>query len=430
MEQLLRQAAKVADQAAVYGQDSVSDGVSFENSRFKEIGSSMESGVNLLLMKDGRLGMAYTRNLIDRNKLIQDALAALAHGVEADYRLPGTSEVPSLNSYDPAIEQLTNTALVDECRRLCDELGERVQTQVNVGASRSVTTVQLLNTQGTRLSARLSEYNCTVSLVYPGSYAAVRRSVSAKSFAPFPREELEFVAGLYQESRQEAKPTSGRTRVLFLPEAMYALVWRLRVGTDGKNLYEKTSPLCDRLGQQVLSEKLTMVDTPLDDRLPGARGFDDEGTPTRNRPLFEQGVLRSFYYDLFYAAKCGVAPTGHGYRPGITGKAVPTLQHARILPGDTPLEQMVKAMGRGVIVAGVMGAHSGNILNGDFSIGLSPGMWVEDGRVVGLVKNAMVAGNVYETMRNVVAVQDRDYPAFMGYSPAVLFDDVSLTTRG
>ncbi len=430
MERLLEHARKVADQVAVYSEDSVSDGVDFENSRFKNISSGMESGVNLLLIKDGRLGSAYTRNLIDRDKLIGDALASLANGVAADYELPQTGPLPTPASYDPAIEELTNSALVDECGRVCSWLQELVDTQVNVGAAQTVTTVRLLNSKGTDLSARLSSYQCTVSLVYPGSYAAVRRDVSGKSFVAFPDNELEFLAGLYNASRQDAKPKSGRTRVLFLPEAMYALVWRLTAATDGKSVYEGVSPLRDRGGDQVLSEKVTMSDRPLDDQQPGARAFDDEGTPTRNTSIIERGVLRSFYYDLFYAAKSGVRPTGHGYRSGITTKAVPSLGHVRLGTGEHSFRDLVEMMGQGVIVAGVMGAHSGNVLNGDYSIGLSPGLWVEQGEIVGRVKDAMVSGNVYETMRNVVGVEDRAYPTFAGLTPAMLFNDVSFTTGG
>lgn len=50
-------------------------------------------------------------------------------------------------------------------------------------------------------------------------------------------------------------------------------------------------------------------------------------------------------------------------------------------------------------MAGALGAHSGNIPNGDFSIGLSPGLYVENGEIVGHVKDSMVAGNIYEVMK-------------------------------
>ena len=86
-------------------------------------------------------------------------------------------------------------------------------------------------------------------------------------------------------------------------------------------------------------------------------------------------------------------------------------------------------MGRGVVVAGAMGAHSGNILNGDFSIGLSPGLYVDQGEITGHVKDAMVAGNIFETMKSVVALEDRAYPSYSGVFPAILFENVSVATK-
>jgi PmbA protein len=219
-------------------------------------------------------------------------------------------------------------------------------------------------------------------------------------------------------------------KVLFLPEAMYALVWRLTEATSGRNFYEKTSPIRDKVGQPVLHEKLTIVDRALDDTVPGARAFDDEGTPCRNLPIFEQGVLRNFYCDLYYAAKLNAQPTGNGYRGDAQYKPHPELGHLTIQPGDKSFAELVKLIDHGIVVGGAMGAHSGNILNGDYSIGLSPGILVEGGEVKGQVKDAMVAGNVYETMKNVIAVENAVYPAAMGRFPAVLFDGVSVATRG
>ncbi len=63
-------------------------------------------------------------------------------------------------------------------------------------------------------------------------------------------------------------------------------------------------------------------------------------------------------------------------------------------------------MDRGLILEGVLGAHSGNIPNGDYSVGVSTGLYVEGGEIRGRVTDTMVTGNVYETLSNVVAVGD------------------------
>jgi PmbA protein len=428
MEHLLEIARKHADAVTVYGRSETHDTVGFENGRLKSADSGMSSGAALTVVKDGKQGFAYTRNLIDRERLAQDAVAALAGGVEAAGDLPQPVKLPTL---DTAADQVGgNARLADECRRIADYLSSRVKGQVNVMASRDTTEVRLLTTSGVDARCRSTEYSAMAGVLFPGSYAQIQRFQAAKTFTPLPETDLEFIAATYNAAAKEVKGAPGRTRVLLLPEFVYALLWRLDVGTNTRNVYEKASPLTGRVDEKVLSDKLTITDKPLDDRLPGARAFDDEGTPCRDLTLFERGVLRSFYNDRFYARKTGTEPTGHGFRGDVTTRPMPSLAHLSMAPGEHSFAELLRLMGRGVIVAGLMGAHSGNILNGDYSVGLSPGLWVEDGTIVGVVKDAMVAGNVYEDLKNVVGVGDTARVAFSGHFPALLLDNVSFVTRG
>lgn len=426
MERLLEIARKAADRVEVYSRATTSDNVSFENARLKDIDSSIQSGVALRIIKGGKLGTAYTQNLIDREGLVRNALASLKGGVEGSFEFSLTRGIPPLDAYDSAIERLTSTQMVDECTRICAAIAGETGTQVNASASRAVQRIRLMSSQGASLTAQISHYLSYASAIFPGTYAAISHIKDGKGFEPFPDSGIGYIVGTYNRSVKEVKPQGGRMRVLFLGEAMYPLIWRLREGANGKNIYEKTSKLRDRQGQKILSEKLTIIDEPLDDRIPGARAFDDEGTACRNIPIVEAGVLRSFYCDLFYARKLGVIPTGHGYKTEVSTKPVPALEHLTIRPGTKPLADLLKLMDRGVIVGGAMGAHSGNILNGDYSIGLSPGIYVENGEIKGRVKDAMVAGNIYETLKNVIDIEDTVYPAYMGRFPAILFDDVSV----
>ena len=428
MERLLEIARKHADAVTVYGRSVTSDDVGFENGRIKTAESRISSGTAITIVKNGRQGFAYTRNLIDREGLVQDAVAALASGVEAAGDLPGPATLPKL---DTATEQFGgNAVLADECHRMTDYLSSRVKGQVNVMASRGESEVRVLTTSGVDARCRETEYFAMAGVLFPGSYAQIQRATVAKAFTPLPEADLKFIVATYNAAANEVKGTPGRTRVLFLPETVYALLWRLDTGTNARNVYEKTSPLAGRIGEKVLSDKLTIIDRPLDDRLPGARAFDDEGTACRDLTLFERGVLKGFYNDRFYARKTGTEPTGHGYRRGVTARPAPALAHLSMAPGEHSFAGLLKLMDRGVIVAGLMGAHSGNILSGEYSVGLSPGLWVEDGTIVGVVKDAMITGNVYEDLKNVVGVGDTARFAFGGLFPALLLDNVSLTARG
>ena len=429
MEELLEIARKASDQAEVYSLDQTGDSVSFENAKLKDIDNKLQSGISLRIIKDGKLGFAFTRNLISGEELLQNALDSLKGGVEAGFDLPAVQDMVQLDAYNPAIESLTSATIIDECNRICEMLAPKANGQINVDACRMTSRLRLLNSNGIDLSSRSSLYYCHTSIMYPGSYSSLSRSIVSKDFEEIPDEDLNFILHTYNKSLEEANPRGRKMKVLFLPDTMYGLIWRLQSATNGKTIYEKKSPVSEKMGQEIFDRKLTVYNDPLNNKIPGARSFDDEGTPCRYFPVVENGVLKNFYYDLQYAEKLKASPTGHGFRGGIVSKPSPSLGHLFIKPGDKSLLELIGSMDRGIIIAGLLGAHSGNIPNGDFSMGLSPGLYVEGGEIVGNVKDAMVAGNIYDVMKNVLAIEDTLYPANTGNFPAVLFDSVSVATK-
>ena len=103
MEKLLQMAKKVSDQAEVYSQESSSNSVSFENAKLHDIESDFSAGIALRIIKDGKLGFAYTRNLNNREELISHALHSLKGKVAADYQLPSYQKLPKFDTYDKNI---------------------------------------------------------------------------------------------------------------------------------------------------------------------------------------------------------------------------------------------------------------------------------------------------------------------------------------
>jgi len=436
MEKLLNMATRAADQAEVYSAESASDSVTFQDAKLHDIETNFLSGVSLRIIKNGRMGFAYTRNLIDRQELLDNALHSLEGGVEAPYDLPATREVKKLDTYDPTVKALTGTELVDEATRVCGVLKSKADGEIMVVSYTYRDSLRILNSKGTDVARQGSTAGTYGVIIYPGSGSGIGRIHHGKRFDRMPEAMIEEMAGLFGKGLKTVEPKGGRMKVLFMPDSMITLLWRIMSGLSGHSLYEKISPLADKAGQRIFSQKMTIVDDPLNDAYPGARAFDDEGVACKPLALVERGVLKSFYYDLKYAQKLGVASTGHGYRSGpwggdpVTIKPGPSLAHLFIQPGTKSLADLIALMDRGIIVEGALGAHSGNIPNGDYSIGVSPGLYVEKGEIVGRVKDAMVAGNIYETLDNVVELGDVLSPSFGGsWVPPILCDRVSVTTK-
>jgi PmbA protein len=435
MERMITLAKEYSDQVELYALDQNESTVEFEDSKLREVESTMQSGVSIRVINEGRLGFAYTKNLKDREELLQNALSSLQVGVDVKYDFPFTNTVPALDTYDRTIARATTTTMVDECIRISSVLNQRVKGQVNVDAGTTINEIRIVNSAGTTLSAKTAFYYITASILYPGSATGIHRSLVFKSFRKADDAYSDYLIELYNKGEKEIAVVGGRMKVLFMPEAMYTLVWRLQSATNGASLYHKQSPLAGKSGAKIFNEKLTIIDNPSDDSKPGARAFDDEGTACRQLTIVDKGILKNFYYDLYYGSKMKVGSTGHGFKtsrwPGdkIAMKPAPALEYLSIAPGTNDFWQLVRAMDRGLIVCGVLGAHSGNIPNGDFSVGVSPGLYVENGEITGRIKDAMIAGNIYDTMQRVIGIENRVHEAYTGYYPAVLFDGVNVATK-
>ncbi len=437
MEKLLDMARRAADQAEIYACDQASDSVTFQDGKLHDIETSFLSGVALRLIKNGRLGFAYTRNIKDRQSLIDHALNSLEGGVEAEFQFPATLSLEALNTYDPGVKELSGADLVDSAQQVVDRLREGIEGEIVAVSYTHRINLRILNTQGVDLRADFSEGGVLCEAIYPGTGSGVGCHQRAKRLEPMPDSELRQLKEIFSLGQRVVAAGSGRMKVLFMPGSLITLLWRLASGLSGRSLYERISPLEGKVGQKVFSEKLTVFDHPQDDRFPQARAFDDEGVATQKQTFIDQGVLQGFYFDLKYGQKMGRRSTGHGYRTGpwggdpLTVRPNPTLAHLFIQPGESSFWNLVKKMDRGLIVEGALGAHSGNIPNGDYSIGVSPGLYVENGQILGRVKDAMVAGNIYETLKEIVDLGNTLYPSFGGsWAPPILCDGVSVATKG
>lgn len=437
MEKLLEMARKAADQAEAYAHEQVTDSVTFQDAKLHDIETNFLSGVSLRIVKGGRLGFAYTRNLIDRQELLDNALRSLGGGVEAPYEFPATRKTHNLDTYDPAVKALSGAELVEEADRICQSLKSSTSGEIMAATYTNRETLRIINTKGADLNRQCSEGGSFCEIFYPGTGSGFGGIRKGKGLDRMPESQLCEIACLYGRGLKAVEPKGGLMKVLFMPNSMITLLWRLAAGLSGRSIYENISPVAQKLGEKIYSEKLTVLDNPLDDKYPGSRAFDDEGTACAPLTLVDRGVLGSFYYDLNYAKKLGTASTGHGYRTGpwggdpITLKPGPTLCHLFIKPGEASLEKLIGMMDRGLVVEGALGAHSGNIPNGDYSVGVSPGLYVENGEIMGRVKDAMVAGNIYQTLKDVVELGDTLYPAFGGaWVPPLLCDGVSVATKG
>jgi len=218
--------------------------------------------------------------------------------------------------------------------------------------------------------------------------------------------------------------------VIFTPLGVAsALLSPLVLAFNGKSVLEGASPLKDKLGEQVFDKRLSLWDDATIAYGVGSYPFDDEGVSGRRLPLVTNGVVTNFLYDLQTAALAGTQSTGNGQRAG-GGFPRPGISSLILSGGDVSFQAMVEDMKEGLIVEQVMGAEQGNLLGGDFGGNVLLGYKVENGEIVGRVKDTMIAGNVYQVLKELLGIgQEARWVGGILQTPPLYCSGISVATK-
>jgi PmbA protein len=102
-----------------------------------------------------------------------------------------------------------------------------------------------------------------------------------------------------------------------------------------------------------------------------------------------------------------------------------------VTPGKTTFDEMVRDIKEGLVVEQLMGAGQGNVLGGDFSGNVLLGFKIENGKIVGRVKDTMVAGNVYKVLKDIPAIgSETKWVGSILQTPPFYCKEVSVSSKG
>ncbi len=426
---LLRRARERGIQAEVLGVWDRELGFRVREGSVEQLTRADRGGVGVRVVAGERAGYAYTEQLTPEalDWVLQEAeenasLQRVAVAFLPEGTALGHHDLVGEGLAAPAESKLALALEVDRAVRA----QEHVQRVTAAWYYEREHRVHLGSTEGTEGSYRTGAASVGVGLVAQAG-ASLKQGYHAdwhKSFAALEpgRTALEAVRRTARLLGARRLPT-GRYPALFEPRAFAQLLGAFWVLWSGKAVLEGKSRLRGRLGEQVASELVTLVDDPtLPDGL-ASRPFDAEGTPARRTVLVDRGVLRSYLTHSQSAQALEHPNTGHAWRSyrGVVDVAPTNLQ---LEPGRGA------SMDRGVVVAELMGLHAGcNPVTGQFSL-QALGLWVEGGEVAYPVEDFAVCGDFLHLLQRVVALGDRlEWEPVGGPvvgTPPVLVEDLSF----
>lgn len=422
-EKVIEKAMKKVQGAQAFLTQTENYDVAFESDKIKSSRSNQRTSLSLKVMLNGKMGSATTSDIDDMDGLVAKALEIAQFGNPAYYRFADRCDGMDVKIYDDAVPPVTKDAMVamgEEMIGLIKEYNPDIVARATSG--KRITRTEFANSEGQTFisdgtvfaaysAGQLTKGN---DILMAGRSESVRKKADMNHKAIAQR-----AIDLFKMSEKIAAVQSGDMPVIFTTEAVRLLCLPLGLGLNGKNVFMKSSPLTDSLGEKIADECLTIIDDPLIDYGIGSATFDGEGVPHRKNILIENGVLKGFIYDLETAAKAGVKSTGNGIGC--------TFTNTIIKEGSISYEDMIKNTKEGLIVHNVIGGGQSNVISGEFSVNVGLGFKIENGEITGRVKNVMLAGNVYDAIKNIEALGNKaEWVAGAMMTPPVKIGSLSV----
>jgi PmbA protein len=379
----------------------------FADNRIHQSTWSEDVAVRVRVVVDGnRVGVATVHDPAPDAALAAARRArALAAGMPPDPGypgLPGPADYPAGGRHDPA------TAAAEPATRAGLVAGVVRRLPAGMAAAGACETAELelavANSRGVRAAdaTTLASFSVLATDGAGGGTGWAEAAEPALGDLDVPALG-ERAADKAARGRRPRDLAPGAYRVVLEPNAVATMVQFLGyLGFGAKAYDEGRSFLVGRLGQRVCSPLVTITDDALDPGAIGAR-FDFEGVPKRRVTLVDEGVAASLVYDFRSAAQHGVEPTGHGLPAPSSEGAYPL--NLSLLPGRTPQAELVAGLERGLLVTRF---HYTNVVN--LMATTITGMtrdgtfWVEDGQVVGAVRNLRFTQSILDALDAVRAV--------------------------
>ena len=412
-QQIVRQALAGADDGELFLEMRHSEMLAFDDGRLKSASYDQSSGFGLRAIAGEAHGYAHAGELSEaalrRAAASVGAVTKGYNGTAALAPVAGSNR-PLYGDGNPLNEMPfeAKVSLLQEIDAFARAADPRV-VQVSASLAGSWQAVQIMRADGERVADIRPLVRINVSVVVErdgrmesGSAGAGGRVMfdqymQPESWQPQVHEALR-IATLNLDS--VAAPAGEMEIVLGAGWPGVMLHEAVGHGLEGDFNRKGTSVFSGRVGEQVASKGVTVVDdgTMMDRR--GSITVDDEGTQSRRNVLIEDGILRGYMQDRQNARLMGVEATGNGRRQSYEHAPMPRMTNTFMESGKDDPEEIVASIKKGIYAVNFGGGQV-DITSGKFVFSASEAYLVENGKVGAPVKGATLIGNGPDAMSKI-----------------------------
>jgi TldD protein len=404
------------DYADLYFESVSATSIGVDESLVKSASQGVSAGCGIRVVSGERTGYAYTDDLSAERLLHAARTAALIASGPAKQPVAGFTETQAPNLYPIPAADLdsdlsTKLNLVMRADHAARAYDARIK-QVRASYSDELKRILIAASDGTFASDTQPLARLNVFVLANDGKQTTRGTAGGGG-----RVEISYF--LTEKTPEHFANEAARTAILQLG-AVAAPAGEMEVvlgpGWPGVLLHEavghgleadfnrkKTSAFAGLIGRQVASSKVTVVDNGTMPSRRGSLNVDDEGSPTQETVLIENGILKGYLSDKLSARLMNMPHTGNGRRESYQQIPMPRMTNTYMLSGDDSPEDILRSVKRGLYAVN-FGGGSVDITSGKFVFSASEAYLIEDGKITAPVRDATLIGNGPEALKYVSMV--------------------------
>ena len=436
MQQMIEKVKQKVNSGELFRAKFTTIPVEYEMNQLKAINMEETEGWALRVIQDKKIGFSSSTSKNQIDGMINKALEVAQFGQVARFDFPEEikdDNEQKINLYDESVQNRSISDMIEIGNKIVKHaLAINPDLRCDAEVSKQEGFVQYANTKGESFSYKKTLFSHSIMLqdTKENDMMMLMESMQWGNADLSLKALLERLERKIKWSKKIVSIESASMPVIFTPKALLVLILPFISGLNGMIVNKKISPLQDKINELISNSLLSMYSDGTIDYASGSAPYDDEGVLMRRLPMIEKGILKNYYYDLQNAAEAGVEPTGNGIRPGFHSSPSPGVANLVIPEGKISFQEMIKDIKEGIIVDQVLGLGQGNVLSGAFSNNVQLGFKIKNGKVVGRIKNVMIAGNAFEVMKDIVAIGDESrWVSGQYYFPHIYIKSISVSTR-
>lgn len=388
--------------------------IEVSNQELETMKFAEDSGIGLrIISRDGKIGFAYSTDLNTTDDLVRQAIInSYRSFADKNNALPTVPQrIDCLDLLDPKIAAVTIEDKINLAKQVeisAQKAGVRVTRTERCVYQDTEYGVALANSNGLATYYQ-SGYCGLYGIVLAEKDGDVQSGSGMKFSRTFDALNAESVG---REAADDATVLLGaksigttKASLVLNPQVATGFFSILVPALCADSVQKGRSLFQGKIGKQVVSPLLNLVDDGRLDEGIASAPVDGEGVPTQRTHLIVNGVLNSYLYNSYTAAKDKVNSTGNGRRGSF--KSMPEVGPTNIFiqAGKIKRDMLIKEVKDGFYVTSVMGMHTANPISGDFSIGAA-GIWIKNGQFTQAIRGVAIAGNILELFGQVDAIAD------------------------